>query len=155
MTVFKLGGVQVILYDSEPSSVILFTFLSSIQSERIESMNPYLAILILFAVSGAITALMYSFSVFFGPKNMKHPDKSLPFECGSKPIGDARFRYPVKFYIVAVIFVVFDIEVVFLYPWAVKFRELGMFGLVEMAVFIGILTVGLIYVWKKGVFEWR
>jgi len=118
-------------------------------------MNPYIAILLLFAVVAAITALMYSFSVFFGPKNMNNPLKRLPFECGSKPVGDARLRFPIKFYIVAVIFVVFDIEVVFLYPWAVKFRELGMFGLVEMAVFIGILTVGLIYVWKKGVFEWR
>lgn len=118
-------------------------------------MNPYIAILLLFAVVAAITALMYSFSVFFGPKNMKNSLKQLPFECGSKPVGDARLRFPVKFYIVAVIFVVFDLEVVFLYPWAVKFRELGMFGFVEMAVFIGILTVGLIYVWKKGVFEWR
>ncbi len=118
-------------------------------------MNPYLAILILFVVAGAITALMYSFSVFFGPKNMKHPDKAMPFECGSTPIGDARVRFPIKFYIIAVLFVIFDIEVVFLYPWAVKFRDLGLFGLGEMAVFIGILTVGLLYVWKKGVFEWR
>ncbi len=118
-------------------------------------MNPYLAILILFAVAAMITAMMYAFSVFFGPKNMKHPYKRLPFECGSKPIGDARVRFPVKFYIVAVVFVIFDIEVVFLYPWAVKFRQLGLFGFVEMAVFIAILTIGLIYVWKKGVFEWR
>lgn len=118
-------------------------------------MNPYIAILILLAAAGEITALMYAFSVFFGPKNMKNPVKGMPFECGSAPIGNAWSRFPIKYYIVAVIFVVFDIEVVFLYPWAVKFRELGMFGLVEMLIFLGILTVGLIYVWKKGVFEWR
>jgi len=118
-------------------------------------MNPYFAVFILLVVAGAITALMYAFSIFFGPKNMAHKDKALPFECGSKPIGDARSRFPVKFYIVAVLFVLFDIEVVFLYPWAVKFRDLGLFGFIEMAVFVGILTVGLFYVWKKGVFEWR
>jgi NADH-quinone oxidoreductase subunit A len=118
-------------------------------------MNPYLAIFILLLVAGGITALMYAFSVFFGPKNMSHPDKSLPFECGSKPIGEAWSRFPIKFYLVAVLFVIFDIEVVFLYPWATRFRDLGTYGLISMAIFVGILTIGLIYVWKKGVFEWH
>jgi len=121
----------------------------------VKAMNPYIAILILLAAAGGITALMYAFSVFFGPKNMSNPVKGVPFECGSAPIGDAWARFPIKYYIVAVIFVVFDIEVVFLYPWAVKFRALGLFGFIEMLIFLGILTVGLIYVWKKGVFEWR
>jgi len=118
-------------------------------------MNPYLAILILLVLAGLITALMYALSVFFGPKNMSSKVKQTPFECGSYPIGEARVRFPVKFYLVAVIFVIFDIEVVFLYPWAVRFRELGIFGFIEMAIFVAVLTVGLIYVWKKGVFEWR
>ena len=98
---------------------------------------------------------MYALSIFFGPKNMSSKLKQQPFECGSDPIGEAQVRFPVKFYLVAVIFVIFDIEVVFLYPWAVRFRGLGMFGFIEMAVFIGVLTIGLIYVWKKGVFEWK
>ena len=118
-------------------------------------MNPYSAILILFLVAGGITAMMYSFSVFFGPKNMSNPLKGMPFECGSKPVGDARLRFPVKFYLVAVSFVIFDIEVVFLYPWAVVFRQLGWFGFAAMFVFLFVLTFGLIYEWKKGGLDWR
>ena len=118
-------------------------------------MNPYISVLILLGVVGAITAMMYAMSVFLGPKNTSHPVKRMPFECGSEPIGDARLRYPVKFYLMAVIFVIFDIEVVFLYPWAVKFRQLGWFGVIEMAVFVFVLTIGLIYIWKKGALEWR
>ena len=118
-------------------------------------MNPYIAILVLFLVAGGITAMMYSFSVFFGPKNMSNPLKNLPFECGSEPIGDARLRFPVKFYLVAVSFVIFDIEVVFLYPWAVVFRQLGWFGFSAMMVFLFVLTFGLFYEWKKGGLDWR
>ena len=118
-------------------------------------MNPYISVLIMFAVAGAITAMMYAFSVFIGPKNTSNPIKRMPFECGSKPIGDARVRYPIKFYLMGVLFVVFDIEVVFLYPWAVKFKQLGWFGLGEMAVFVLILAVGLVYILKKGALEWR
>ena len=76
-------------------------------------------------------------------------------ECGMDPIGDARRPFSVKFYIIAMLFIIFDIEAVFLYPWAVIFKELKIFGLVEMAVFIFILLVGFIYVWKKGALEWE
>ena len=118
-------------------------------------MYQYYSILMLFAVAGGITAMMYGFSVFFGPKNLSHPLKQLPFECGSKPIGDARIRFPIKFYLVAVSFVIFDLEVVFLYPWAVSFRQLGWFGFWAMMVFLFVLTFGLAYEWKKGGLDWR
>jgi NADH-quinone oxidoreductase subunit A len=83
------------------------------------------------------------------------PQKLMPYECGMDPIGSARRRFSVRFFVVAILFILFDIEAVFLYPWAVIFRELGLFGLVEMAVFVGILLLGLFYVWRKGALEWQ
>src|ERR1035438_2806765 len=77
-------------------------------------------------------------------------EKLLPYECGIDPVSDARGRYTVRFYIVAILFVIFDVETVFLFPWAVRFRALGMFGLMEMVVFLAFLVVGYIWVWKKG-----
>jgi NADH-quinone oxidoreductase subunit A len=81
--------------------------------------------------------------------------KSAPFECGSEPVGSARDRFGVKFYVVALLFIVFDIEAIFLYPWAVLFTELGWAGYVEMALFIFTVVIGLVYVWKKGVLDWN
>ena len=81
--------------------------------------------------------------------------KSAPFECGSEPVGSARDRFGVKFYVVALLFIVFDIEAIFLYPWAVLFTELGWAGYVEMALFIFTVVIGLAYVWKKGVLDWN
>ena len=80
--------------------------------------------------------------------------KMSPYECGVQPIGDARGRFSVKFYLVAMLFILFDVEAVFMLPWAVILRELKMFGFWEMMVYIGILLVGLFYVWKKGVLDW-
>ena len=76
------------------------------------------------------------------------------YECGVPPSGEARARYPVRFYIIAVLFVIFDVETIFLFPWAVKFKVLGLFGFIEMTVFLGILMVGYLYAWKKGALEW-
>ncbi len=81
--------------------------------------------------------------------------KAGPFECGSDPIGNARQRFGVKFYVVALLFIVFDIEAVFLYPWAVLMKELGWAGYVEMAIFGFTLVIGLVYVWKKGALDWE
>jgi NADH-quinone oxidoreductase subunit A len=81
--------------------------------------------------------------------------KSAPFECGSVPVGSARDRFGVKFYVVALLFIVFDIEAIFLFPWAVLFTELGWAGYVEMALFVFTVLVGLVYVWKKGVLDWN
>lgn len=81
--------------------------------------------------------------------------KTAPYESGMKPIGSATRRYPVKFYLVAVLFILFDIEVIFFLPWAVVFRDLGLYGLIAMGIFVVILTIGLIYEWKVGALEWE
>lgn len=81
--------------------------------------------------------------------------KDSPYECGMEAIGNTRIRFSVKFYIIAVLFILFDIEAVFMYPWAVVFRDLKVFGFVEMAVFIGILAMGLVYVWRRGALNWK
>ena len=81
-------------------------------------------------------------------------EKLMPYECGVEPIGDARERFSVRFYIVAMLFLVFDVETVFLFPWAVIYDRLALFGLTEMLVFIGILVVGYYYAWRKGALEW-
>src|SRR6184192_3915331 len=80
--------------------------------------------------------------------------KLMPYECGIDPVDSARGRYTVRFYIVAILFVVFDVETIFLFPWAVKFKALGVFGLVEILIFLVILIVGYIWIWKKGALEW-
>lgn len=81
--------------------------------------------------------------------------KLSPYECGCEPVGSAQERFSIKFYLIAMLFILFDIECVFLYPWAILFKRLGMLGLVEMGLFIAILFVGYIYVWKKGALEWE
>ena len=81
--------------------------------------------------------------------------KMSPYECGCEPVGSARERFSIKFYLIAMLFILFDIEAVFMYPWAILYKRLGLFGLVEMGLFIAILFVGYIYVWKKGALEWE
>jgi NADH-quinone oxidoreductase subunit A len=93
-------------------------------------------------------------TTLIGPKKV-FPEKMAPFECGETQLVSPRLRFSVKFYLVALFFVIFDIEAVFLYPWAVIFKDLGLFGLVEMMIFIAVLAVGLIYVWKRGALEWE
>ena len=87
------------------------------------------------------------------PKNPNRA-KSMAYECGVDPVGDSRARYTIRFYIVAILFVVFDVETIFLFPWAVQYKALGLFGLVEMMVFLAILIVGYVWIWKKGALEW-
>jgi NADH-quinone oxidoreductase subunit A len=83
------------------------------------------------------------------------PEKLTPYECGMQPVGNARERFSVKFYLVAMLFLLFDIEAVFLFPWAVVYRDLKLFGFVEMVVFIAVVLAGYVYVWKKGALEWE
>jgi NADH-quinone oxidoreductase subunit A len=101
-------------------------------------------------VVGAGTLLIAS---FVRPKNPSKT-KLMPYECGITPFDNARGRYTVRFYIVAILFVVFDVETIFLFPWAVQYKLLGLFGLMEMGIFLGILIVGYIWIWKKGALEW-
>lgn len=114
----------------------------------------YEAVLVLLALGVIISVGFVLVSRFLGPHNA-NPEKISVYECGVAPIGTARERFPVRFYLVAILFIVFDIEVVFLYPWARLFRELGLLGLVEMSIFIFVLVVGLIYAWRKGALEWE
>ncbi|MBI4547185.1 MAG: NADH-quinone oxidoreductase subunit A [Ignavibacteriae bacterium] len=97
--------------------------------------------------------VMSKASEWLGPKNPTETKLST-YESGMEPVKTARERFSVKFYLVAMLFIIFDIEVVFLYPWAVNLRQLGMFGFVEMLVFIVILMLGFLYIWKKGALEW-
>ncbi len=93
-------------------------------------------------------------SALIGSKK-RSKEKLMPYECGIDPLGTARRRFSVRFYLIAVIFIIFDIEVVFLYPWAVIFKKLKFFGFVEMAIFIFILLIGYLYIWKRGALEWE
>ncbi len=113
----------------------------------------YIPVLIVFCFAGALVAAMVSMGRLLGPTRPSAV-KGAAFECGNPPSGGARGRFPVKFYMTAILFIVFDVEVVFLYPWAVLFRRLGWFGFAEMMVFIAVLAIALLYVWRKGALEW-
>ncbi|HWO43647.1 MAG TPA: NADH-quinone oxidoreductase subunit A [Candidatus Eisenbacteria bacterium] len=116
--------------------------------------HPFFPLLVLFAMAGVVVLSLLLIAQRLGPK-APNPVKAEPFESGNPPRGDARVRFSVSFYLVAMLFLIFDLEVVFLYPWAIYFRQLGLFGLVEMAIFVGILVVGFVYVWRKGALEWQ
>lgn len=111
-----------------------------------------IAVLVLLSTGLAVAAVLIGH--LFGPKRPTAAKLS-PYESGMNPIGSATRRFPVRFYLVAVLFILFDIEVVFFLPWAVTFRQLGVFGLIEMLVFILILLVGYAYAWKKGALDWE
>jgi NADH-quinone oxidoreductase subunit A len=113
----------------------------------------YVPAFIFMAVVFGLIAMTLLLAKLIRPAN-PNKTKLMPYECGVDPYDNARGRYTVRFYIIAILFVVFDVETIFLFPWAVQFKALGMFGLVEMVVFLGILIVGYIWVWKKGALEW-
>jgi NADH-quinone oxidoreductase subunit A len=122
-------------------------------------LQQYLPIVILLAVSTVLALLVVGLGHLFGPRRPTKV-KQQPYESGMLPIGPAVRRLPVKFYLIAVLFILFDIEVIFFLPWAVVFNSfvkngLGLFIFVEMLVFIGILLVGYVYAWKKGALEWE
>ncbi|MCA9581383.1 MAG: NADH-quinone oxidoreductase subunit A [Myxococcales bacterium] len=114
----------------------------------------YLPVFLLTAVACLVAFGMFTATSLAGPKNPT-PEKMIPYESGSATEGGRHVRLNVKFYLTAILFVVFDIEAVFLYPWGALFRELGLFGLVEMASFLVILSITLLYCWKKGALEWE
>lgn len=121
-------------------------------------LGAYLPILLMFVVAAGFAASQILVSQLFGQRR-RTPTKQMPYECGIDPVGSARERFSVKFYLIAMIFVLFDIELIFLTPWAVVFRQFrdaghGGFIYAEMMTFVVLLLVGYIYVWKKGLFEW-
>ena len=116
-------------------------------------MGSWLPILIMLGLGVAFAAGNVMLSQFLGPKKPT-PEKLAPYECGMPPVGDARERQSVKFYLVAMIFLLFDIEVAFLYPWAMALGDLRWAGYIQIVVFFALLFSGYIYVWRKGVFDW-
>jgi NADH-quinone oxidoreductase subunit A len=116
--------------------------------------SPYAALLVNAALCGAVATLLLFLSRILG-RRRGSTVKYEVFETGNPPIGSLRgTRFPVKFYLTAILFIIFDIEVVFMYPWAVAYRELGWFSLGEMAVFVGVLAVGFAYIWRVGALQW-
>jgi NADH-quinone oxidoreductase subunit A len=116
-------------------------------------MQGWFSILVMVALGAGFALISVLLSSVIGPKKPT-PEKEAPYECGMPPVGDARERQSVKFYLVAMIFLLFDIEVAFLYPWAVSLRDLGWPGFVQIVTFFLILLVGFVYVWRKGVLDW-
>lgn len=114
----------------------------------------YLPILVMIVVAFGFAAIALGASALLGPRR-RNPAKGEPYESGILPFGDARRRIPVQFYIVAVLFILFDVEVILIYPWAVAARKLGLFGLIEIAIFVVILLAGFIYAWKNDAFKWQ
>jgi NADH-quinone oxidoreductase subunit A len=117
-------------------------------------MLEYVAIGLMIVLSTLVALIAIGLGVLFGPRK-NTAAKSMPYESGMNPIGEGTRRMPIRFYLVAVLFILFDIEVVFFLPWAITFRQLGLFGLAEMVIFIVILLVGYVYAWKKGALEWE
>jgi NADH-quinone oxidoreductase subunit A len=114
----------------------------------------YLPLAILVVLATLLAGLVVALGHLFGPRRPTRR-KSLPYESGMTPFGPGTRRMPVRFYMVAVLFILFDVEVVFFLPWAIVYRQLGLFGLLEMFVFVIILVVGYVYAWKKGALEWE
>ncbi len=117
-------------------------------------MSEYIGIAVSFALAAVITGAMVVLASTLGKKKPS-PVKSEPFECGMNPFSLPSGKLAIKFYLTAILFILFDVELVFLYPWAVVYRSLGMGGLVEMGVFLGILMVGYVYAWDNGALKWQ
>jgi NADH-quinone oxidoreductase subunit A len=113
----------------------------------------YLPILIFLAVAGALGVVLMTLGFLIGPRR-PDPDKLSPYECGFEAFEDSRMKFDVRYYLVAILFIVFDLEIAFLFPWAVALDSIGLVGLAAMGVFLLVLVVGFIYEWKKGALEW-
>jgi len=118
-------------------------------------MNELVAVLLMVALGGGTALLILFLSSWLGPKRKPSAIKETPFETGMTPIELPGQKLSIKFYMIAILFVVFDIEIIFLFPWATVFRELGVSGLISMGIFIAILILGLAYAWRRGALEWE
>ncbi len=122
----------------------------------LDTLNSYIPVMVMGLGATVVAAVLIGLSALLGPRRPS-PAKVSAYECGVTPVGSARERFPIKFYLTAMLFIVFDIETIFLYPWAVTYRDSGammFFNLAEMAVFVAILFVGYAYVWRRGGLEW-
>jgi len=118
-----------------------------------ELLREYLPILIFLGIAVGLSGVLVIAS-YIVAQQKPDPEKLSAYECGFDAFEDARGRFDVRFYLVAILFIVFDVEVVFMYPWAVLFRELGLFGFIEMTIFVAVLAVGFLFAWRKGALEW-
>ena len=120
-----------------------------------ERSSEYIGLLVTFIIAVGIATLIILLNALLGPKGKMNREKAMPFECGKDPIGIFNGHFSVKFYLIAMLFILFDVEIVWFFPWAVILRSLGWPGIVEMFTFIGVLVLGFVYAWKKGALEWE
>jgi NADH-quinone oxidoreductase subunit A len=117
-------------------------------------LREYFPILIFLVIAGGLATVMIAASLI-AARQRPNSEKLSPYECGFEPFEDARMRFDVRYYLVAILFIIFDLEVAFLFPWAVSLGDVGLFGFWSMIVFLGVLTVGFVYEWMKGALEWE
>ena len=117
-------------------------------------LGEYLPVLVFLGVGFAMAVIMLILGSLLSPRN---PDeaKNSPFECGFEAFDDARMKFDIRYYLVAILFIIFDLEIAFLFPWAISLNKIGLFGLISMGVFLVILIIGFIYEWKNGALEWE
>jgi NADH-quinone oxidoreductase subunit A len=133
---------------------VVHRYYSSASKMNGNYLDAYAPLLLMFLLAAGLAAVLIIASSVVG-RHLKSRAKDQPYECGIRPTGDAREPFSVHFYMVAMIFILFDIEAIFLYPWAIVFKQLSLFGFVEMLLYIVILVVGYIYLWKNGALEWK
>lgn len=117
-------------------------------------LESHLGILVMFLMAAGVSALFIFLSEALGPRK-PNAAKAMPYECGQVPFESPSGRHAVKFYLAGMLFVLFDVELIFLFPWAVLYRKLGVFGLLEMMIFLAVMVLGFAYAWKKGALEWK
>ena len=117
-------------------------------------LGEYLPILLFLAVAAVVGVALMVLGNLLGPARPTG-EKLSPYECGFEAFEDAHMQFDVRYYLIAILFIAFDLEIAFVFPWAVIFRDLGMVGLIEMGIFLGLLVLGFVYVWKKGALEWE
>ena len=120
----------------------------------IDFLNNYLTIIIFLAIALILSLGFLILNFAFSPKN-PDPEKLSAYECGFEPFNDSRMEFDIRFYLVAILFIIFDLEIAFLFPWAITLGNIGLFGFFSMMLFLFILTIGFIYEWKKGALDWE
>ena len=119
-----------------------------------EFLKDYFSIILFLAIALVLSSAFIFLNFLFAPKN-PDPEKLSSYECGFEPFSDSRMEFDVRFYLVAILFIIFDLEIAFLFPWAISLGKIGIFGFISMLIFLIILTIGFIYEWKKGALDWE
>ena len=135
-------------------SAVLSQFRQSILRGKHMDLSQYLPVLLFLGIATAIGVVLLTLGTLLGPKRSS-ADKLSPYECGFEAFEDARMKFDVRYYLMAILFIVFDLEIAFILPWSVVFRDIGIVAIIEMAMFLLLLVVGFAYVWKKGALEWE